>query len=444
MHRVHHFLNTHWDRKSPLLIGFSGGPDSLALLSTLIEYRNSINQTFKLGLAHVDHSWRKESTQEAKQLELLADELSLPFHLKTLNPTSLKGNLEAACREERLKFFKELCHQFNYQAVILGHHADDQAETVLKKILEGSNLPYLSGLRPIAEVLGITLWRPMLHLSKDAIRQWLHSKELTPIEDWTNLDPKFLRGKFRTQIIPQLKKCFGKEITGTLSRLGQEAAELRDYFDDKISPYAKFLTNRLGSFLDLSQLECLPPNPEFRYLLKRFCEHSYLSLSWQLLEKAMQLISSGVADRRLCACGREIFIDRRRIFILSADFPPMPSHQIPLDIGQLTYGPWKIQVAPSESPLPGSQWETLWKEGGSVSLSSEKGYTLCAPQLNVQYPGGNSIRKWWTNHKIPAFLRLQVPVIYKDERVFHEFLTGRSNPKSQMGDAPWIRVKISL
>src|SRR5262245_21228397 len=125
------FLKRHLDASRPVLLAFSGGPDSLALLHLLLDYRQQHPLT--LHLAHVDHGWRSGSAAEAAKLKLQAEALGLPFHSCRLSDEDRQGNLEAAGREARLRFFRQLSSQFDCQAVILGHQADDVAETCLKR-----------------------------------------------------------------------------------------------------------------------------------------------------------------------------------------------------------------------------------------------------------------------------------------------------------------------
>ena len=145
IHTLIKFFEGRYRQNMPLLLAFSGGPDSLALLHLLMEFHKI--RPLKLAIAHVDHGWREESAEEAAQIALMAANLGLPLHLRKLDPKHLSGNLEAACREERFRFFASLCRDHGYQAVLLAHHADDLAETVLKRALEGASLPRLAAVR---------------------------------------------------------------------------------------------------------------------------------------------------------------------------------------------------------------------------------------------------------------------------------------------------------
>ncbi len=96
---------------------------------------------------------------------------------------------ENEARQARLNFFKEIYQKIDAQALVLGHHGDDQSETVLKRILEGASLSSLRGILPVSILEGMQVWRPLLDASKAEIRSWLKAKGLKPIEDRTNLDP---------------------------------------------------------------------------------------------------------------------------------------------------------------------------------------------------------------------------------------------------------------
>lgn len=310
------FFSAYLDEEKPVLLAFSGGPDSLALLHLLIEYRQKHSLSF--ALAHVDHGWREESGAEARQIEEMAAQLSVPFHLKKLQPAEMKAkNLEAACREERLLFFSALCQQYHYQAVLLGHHADDLAETVLKRTLEGVTLPYLAALRPEIALYGMKVWRPLLPFTKSKILSWLEERGLQGFVDKTNQDTRFMRARMRLDILPQLSEVFGKQVSSGLCQIAEEAGELRDYLDEKIQSYLDgILIVGEGCQLDLSQ-ECPKHLFELKYLIRQFCKRAGFSLSRECVEKAAIFVLEGAFHKSFLTKKGELCIHKRQLTIRS-------------------------------------------------------------------------------------------------------------------------------
>lgn len=434
-----HFLSKHHQQHQPLLLALSGGPDSLAMLHVFMQIRKSTS--IKLGIAHVNHGWREESGQEAEELSRLAEHLQVPFHLKSLDPAQLPGNLEAASRAERLRFFKELCQQHGYQAVVLAHHADDHSETVLKRIFEGASLPNIVGLQPITTVEEVILWRPWLSIHKSEIVEWLDHKQFVPFQDRTNLDPKFMRGRMRTQIIPSLTQTFGKDIAKSLCYLGQEAAELGEYLKGYLQPYLEGIeTGPFGDLLDLSK-RCPSSLFELKFLIRELCKRNNLMSHRSLVQTICDLVWEGKSNRQINVGAYYIYIDRKRVFICSRVLENIEK-RLPIKMGQSFYGPWEVYVEPvKEVSETNSGWREVWKGRASVVLPPGD-YWLGPPQMRAPYPGDKSpISKWWSNEKIPAFLRSWVPVIWNsDNRIQHEFLTSR--PLNNSGHGEWIKITL--
>jgi tRNA(Ile)-lysidine synthase len=429
--RVNNFLAEHCDFSKPVLLALSGGPDSLALLYLLKKYQ--IENSLVFAIAHVNHGWRLESNQEAAQLEKLANELKIPFHSKNLNPKELKGNLEEASRLERLRFFHELCLKHGFQAVLLGHHADDQAETVLKRILEGAGLARLSSLLPVNRVEGVILWRPLLKATKMEIESWLCAQSIRPFYDSTNLDSRFLRGRMRTRIIPELSKEFGKEITSGLCHIASEAQELRNYLNERIKPYLEHIERHAyGVLLDLSK-NCPDNQFELKALLHELFSQEGVCLNRELTQTLCELIYSRKADRELIVDGLSIQVDRGRLFIMRrCEEAVFGKHA--LELGTFQSGPWKVIVKKVESSILDRRegWKAVWN-GHIETVLPMNDYQLGKVQMNACYPGQSSISKWWNDHKIPAFLRRQVPVVWLDGKIYHEFLSERPKAMEQGG-----------
>jgi len=306
-------LKKHCKTKQSVLLGLSGGPDSLALFYGLIELKKGSELEF--AVAHIDHRWRKESSAEAIHLQQLALTHDVPFHLKVLDPSLLKGNLESACRDERLNFFKKLCSDFDHQAVVLGHHQDDRAETVLKRIFEGSGLPNIGGLSLHSVNDGLTILRPLITMSKSEIGKWLEERNISAFEDSTNLDVKYLRGRFRAVLIPYLAKEFGKEIAAPLNRLADEAQELKEHLDVALKPYlANTGHDASGVYLDLSVMR--PASLfELKHLLRRFCQQEGICLNHAVLGEMCRFLLDGDFNKRFIIKKKTMIVDRKRLFI---------------------------------------------------------------------------------------------------------------------------------
>ena len=218
---THEFLSVHWNRKKPLLVGYSGGPDSKTLLYALIECGITPH------IAHVDHGWREESQEQAKELQEEARSLGCPFFSKRIEGSKK----EDGAREARYDFFAELASK--YSAVVLAHTLGDLAETVLRRVLEGAHLSNLGGMKPVSKRGGMYLWRPFLSVTRPQILEFLASRSLTAFNDPSNSDPTFLRARMRREILPLINQWFGKETFKNLALLSTRSYELKQYLESK-------------------------------------------------------------------------------------------------------------------------------------------------------------------------------------------------------------------
>ncbi len=307
------FLATHSDPTLPLILGLSGGVDSLCLLYLLMKYQDKFSY---LHIAHVNHQWRSESGQEADQLRDLAQSLNFPFHLKIIDPQKLEGNLEDACRHERIAFFTDCARECQAQAVILGHHADDQAETVLKRVLEGAPLNRLGGISSVSSQSGVPFWRPLLEISKKEIQDWMMHHGYQWFEDVTNADPRYLRARMRESLIPLLNREFGKNIVGPLCRLSEEMGEVEQYLKKKVMKYLSQKT--LGSFGACYDFSLSHPEEtvEWKALVRLVCENESFPLSRTMLANAVEILEKKKAHKEIEFGENRMVLDRGCIFFL--------------------------------------------------------------------------------------------------------------------------------
>jgi len=398
LQKVADFLKVHWDGKSPFLLGYSGGPDSKALLYLLLEsgFKNALH------LAHVDHGWRKESEEEALILAEEAKKIGVPFHTLRINA---KGEAEA--REMRLSFFRSLFAKIPFQALLLAHHRGDSVETTLKRILEGAHLAFQAGMHPVTELNGMKIWRPLLCFEKNEIVSFLEKRALSYFIDSTNLNPMYLRGKMRTEILPLLTESFGKKITDNLFFHRERSEELKAYLDWKVShtPLHRGPLGFYGSLIGLERIEA-------RHLLQIWAFQEKLSFSRFEIEKTLDLIFSQKPNVRLSP---RVFIDRGRVFFLQKVFP-RGGEPFSLKLGTFDFGDWKVQVERATNCIEETDWKMIWK--GNFQVVSPEGI-LKMPSL------GEAPRHLWNEKKVPAFLRFQFPVVQTKDGALEEFLSGK-------------------
>lgn len=296
--------------EAPLLLALSGGGDSLALLYLLLECKKELS--FSLHLAHVDHGWRSASVQEARELKELGARLGLPFHLLTLESEE-PGNLEAKARDARYAFFQNLYSQLGCQALLLAHQADDQAETILKRVLEGSHFLALGGMQQASLLYGMNLWRPLLETKKKDLETWLAKRGLRGFQDPTNHDPAFLRARMRTQILPQLREQFGKEISSNLLRLGKTFERVKEMMESDVEEALK-LVERDARGISLKIPESFP-RLKRSALLKRFLQEEDFFLSYECFEAVLALLQKNVTRRTFVSKKRKLIVERGILFI---------------------------------------------------------------------------------------------------------------------------------
>ncbi len=191
------------------LVGVSGGADSVCLVHVLRELG------FKPGLAHVNHGWRgQESDEDARFVEDLAKKLDLVFFERRSETDSSPGNLEAAARTDRHAFFQEIIEREGFAKLALGHSADDRVETFLHHLLRGSGTRGLVSMRPVSG----NIVRPLINTTREEIENYLTEMNQTWQHDRTNEDTRFARNRIRHVVLPELTSAFNPRLRDSLSR----------------------------------------------------------------------------------------------------------------------------------------------------------------------------------------------------------------------------------
>ncbi|MFW5736935.1 MAG: tRNA lysidine(34) synthetase TilS [Halanaerobium sp.] len=208
------------DNCRKLMLAVSGGPDSLVMLELFSKFKTQFN--LEIAVAHLDHMLRDDSGLEAEFVKNYCQKKGINFFNKKVNLPKIidKNNdsVEAAARELRFDFFKEIIEKHNYDLLALAHHRDDQAETVLLNLFRGSGLQGLSGIQPKEELAGLKIIHPLLEFSKKEILNYCRQNNLNPRFDSSNQESIYSRNIIRNEIFPLVEKKINDQARAVIAR----------------------------------------------------------------------------------------------------------------------------------------------------------------------------------------------------------------------------------
>ncbi len=212
-----------------VIVGVSGGPDSVALVYLLDSLSKELK--LKVHIAHLDHGLRRDSSGDGKFVEALGRRLNIPVVCGKVNVRALakKGSIEEAARTARFDFLFKSAKAVGAQKIALGHNLDDQAETVLMRVLRGTGLYGLAGILPKREFAGFVVVRPLIEVKRKDIEAFLKRRKLSCCRDSSNSQDIYFRNRIRNALMPLLEKEYNKNVKEVLANLADSAGSDYDY-----------------------------------------------------------------------------------------------------------------------------------------------------------------------------------------------------------------------
>ena len=216
------------EKNDKIVIGVSGGPDSICLLHVLYGLKEKLG--IEIVVAHVNHMLRDVADLETEYVQSFCKELGIECYVKKadileISKTQKKGTEEVG-RQVRYDFFDEVAKKTNSNKIATAHNSNDRAETVILNILRGSGLSGLKGIEPIRDNKYI---RPLINTDRQDIENYCNDNKLEPKYDKTNNENIYTRNKVRNTVIPYIKKEFNPNIIKTINRLSSLATEENEY-----------------------------------------------------------------------------------------------------------------------------------------------------------------------------------------------------------------------
>lgn len=416
-----------------LVIGVSGGPDSLALLHAL---RKHITAD-QLIVAHLDHGLRPSSAAEAQQVEGMAE--GLRFYAERVDVARLAKeqgqSLEEAGRIARYDLLARVATNEGASHVAVGHNADDQVETILMHVLRGSGLAGLRGMQMVSPMPGhpgVWLLRPFLGLSRQEIETYCAINELAPILDESNADPSFLRNRLRTELLPLLE-AYNPQIRQRLVEMGRIISAEEDLLNSQtLTMWERLLVEQEEALIVLQrdQWRSLP-----LALRRRILRHAVAAVhpatgdvSFRALESAREIAEEGqtgasanLPDGVSVLANYEHLIIQRDAANLTEGYPqltgleprplPVPG-VIPLAGGWRLTAEWlsREDITLAEIRHNQDEWRAYAAIGAADALFIRP--RLAGERMRPLGLGGErKVKEIMIDRKIPRFLRERWPVV---------------------------------
>lgn len=220
-----------------LVLGVSGGPDSISMLNILNDIRNdkNLHMEFDIIIAHVNHMIRKEAKEDEKFVEEFCKKIGVPFYSKSIDIQKIANNnkigTEEAGRNVRYEFFDEILKKTNSNKIVIAHNKNDKVETMIMNMLRGSGIAGLKGIEPIKNNKYI---RPLIECERFEIEQYCKESNIDARIDRTNFENIYTRNKIRNVVIPYIKQEFNPNIIQTMDRLSELVKEADEYLENTV------------------------------------------------------------------------------------------------------------------------------------------------------------------------------------------------------------------
>lgn len=294
-----------------VLVAVSGGADSVALLCALMGVRSffakatDTNTIGSIHVAHFNHGWRAtDSDDDQEFVKSLCQRLSVPLHLGIATQCEQK---EAVAREDRYAFLLQTAERIGARYLAVAHHADDQAETILHRIIRGTAVRGLAGIperRRLSE--SVTLCRPLLQLKRDNVLDYLKELSQAYRQDPSNAQCRFTRNRIRHELLPTIARDYNPAIVSSLIRLGKMAAETSQYVNQEVNRHlGACVCQQSDDALQFvrERLLALPPFLQREVLVAAWREQKWpeQSMGFDQWERLVQAIQS---EATICLPGK--------------------------------------------------------------------------------------------------------------------------------------------
>lgn len=278
MDKVNEFLSGFLKDGDVVVIGCSGGPDSMALMDILMSFRKKLN--LSLICAHVNHKVRVESDKEMQWLEGFCKKNNIIFEGMCIYNYG-DDNFHNEARNIRYNFFEELVRKYNAKYLMTAHHGDDLIETILMRIVRGSTINGYSGFKKVVDKNNYSIIRPLVYVTKDEILEYDSKNKIDYVVDKSNFSGKYTRNRYRKVVLPFLKDE-DKNVHLKFLKYSNMLSEYDNYLNNEADKVLNKVYDNDNKYIDIDKfkkLDNIIQNKIINNLLKNYYEDDLILIS---------------------------------------------------------------------------------------------------------------------------------------------------------------------
>lgn len=405
-----------------IIVGVSGGPDSMVLLHVMKEIRDIFD--IHIVAAHLNHKIRAEAGEEEEYVRETCRRWGVPFYLRREEVLEVaaryKKTVEEAGRDARYQFFSKLMADLSAHHIATAHHRDDAAETVLLHLLRGSGVKGLRGIMPVSG----SIIRPLMAVDRAAILSYAQDNHIAYCTDQSNSDPVYLRNRIRMNLIPLLKEQFNPRISDTLNQLAVIARDENQVMEQLVYNDWPLLVKETRDdliSLDYAAFSLLLPG-----LQRRIIIHALSLLAgetgWSMEDiNIIMDLATRPGSSRVVYLKKGVKVNKSyRLLVFSTFIPACPEFCYPVEVPGLV----KIKETGEVYSFDLAE-SSLNREPGAIYLDYDKMGPL---ELRSRRPGDiffpygmeghKKLKKFFIDLKIPVFERNCIPLLASDQDIY--------------------------
>lgn len=392
-----------------VVIGFSGGPDSVFLLEVLLKLREEFS--LELSLAHINHLLRgEESDGDEAFVRAVAKRLNIPCFVRRQSMKEYakahRIGEEEAGREIRYTFFNEVAEKIGADKVALAHNLDDEIETFMFRLMRGTSLKGLEGI-PVRRERYV---RPILNLYKGEIMEYLHKNNIEYRIDSSNLKADYTRNSIRLDLIPEIEEKYNRNFKEKIANLMEEIGEVNSIL--KVD-YRRFLRE---DALEWQKIEVLT-DYEKRKILNSYLTHYGVEVSRKKLDSILAVMKSGGSKELSLGKKMKLKKEYNKLYV-SVDSENCIDDNLQVELkvpGEARFGRYRVRAVAGSCSVSGRESFAADIPTGSILKIRRR---QPGDRITISDKGATKkLKEIFINNKIPKEAREEIPIVTLEEEI---------------------------